>query len=507
MARKISVQLVGDSGSLEKAFDRANRKGKQFESSMGRSASSLKGYAKAGLAGAAIAGTALVVKGLTSSISAAKEAQVAQVNLQQALKQSGNSYKRYGTQIENAIQKTSKLAAIDDEDLSDAFSKLVRTTGSVTKATKGMALAANIARGRNIPLATATKVVERALLGQVGSLRRVGVEASKVTETQEAVKFRYRELAKTMKGELTPALQAQMQADLDAAKAKDAHLTKVRAMTEAQKKFAGSGAAYAKTYAGAQERFGVAVENLQEKIGQKLLPVLTKMTLKATEFVENVERDWPKIQAKIDSATAAVKRLYDAIKPVVNLVPGGEGTMIGILLGGALAAKIAAAGARVIALNRALLVTSLRLAPIVAGLLAIQQFQEEGLWGKNGFQWSDIFSRKSLPGYGWLYATSGGRTPKGSSQANPMQKRAMGGPVSAGRTYLVGERGPETLVMGSRSGYVIPNGGGGATIVLQSPNFYGVQNVQQLISEIQRVARHGVAQQRGRYGGTNLGIG
>ncbi len=88
-----------------------------------------------------------------------------------------------------------------------------------------------------------------------------------------------------------------------------------------------------------------------------------------------------------------------------------------------------------------------------------------------------------------------------------MQKRAMGGPVSAGRTYLVGERGPETLVMGSRSGYVIPNGGGGATIVLQSPNFYGVQNVQQLISEIQRVARHGVAQQRGRYGGTNLGIG
>jgi hypothetical protein len=35
-------------------------------------------------------------------------------------------------------------------------------------------------------------------------------------------------------------------------------------------------------------------------------------------------------------------------------------------------------------------------------------------------------------------------------------KRASGGPVSAGRSYLVGERGPEVVTMGS-SGYVTPN--------------------------------------------------
>jgi hypothetical protein len=36
--------------------------------------------------------------------------------------------------------------------------------------------------------------------------------------------------------------------------------------------------------------------------------------------------------------------------------------------------------------------------------------------------------------------------------------------ASAGGTYLVGERGPELLTMGARSGYVTPNhalGGGG----------------------------------------------
>jgi DNA-binding phage protein len=45
-------------------------------------------------------------------------------------------------------------------------------------------------------------------------------------------------------------------------------------------------------------------------------------------------------------------------------------------------------------------------------------------------------------------------------------KRAGGGPVSAGGAYLVGERGPELLQMGSMGGTVIPNHamGGGITI-------------------------------------------
>jgi len=45
-------------------------------------------------------------------------------------------------------------------------------------------------------------------------------------------------------------------------------------------------------------------------------------------------------------------------------------------------------------------------------------------------------------------------------------KRENGGPVSAGGAYLVGEKGPELLQMGSRGGNIIPNnaiGGGGTT--------------------------------------------
>jgi len=62
---------------------------------------------------------------------------------------------------------------------------------------------------------------------------------------------------------------------------------------------------------------------------------------------------------------------------------------------------------------------------------------------------------------GGIGAMFGGAPPAGAIPA-----RASGGPVSAGRSYLVGENGPEIITARS-SGTVIPNDqiGGGATII------------------------------------------
>lgn len=68
--------------------------------------------------------------------------------------------------------------------------------------------------------------------------------------------------------------------------------------------------------------------------------------------------------------------------------------------------------------------------------------------------------------------------------AGPDGRRAMGGPVQAGKAYLVGERGPEMLIMGAQSGNVIPNhelgsvpfmgprsaAGGGGTVINMNIN-------------------------------------
>lgn len=65
------------------------------------------------------------------------------------------------------------------------------------------------------------------------------------------------------------------------------------------------------------------------------------------------------------------------------------------------------------------------------------------------------------------YGTGGGNTNRPGRKRRRRKGKAQGGPVTAGQTYLVGEQGPELLVMGSTSGRVIPNGStGNAPIVV-----------------------------------------
>ena len=57
--------------------------------------------------------------------------------------------------------------------------------------------------------------------------------------------------------------------------------------------------------------------------------------------------------------------------------------------------------------------------------------------------------------------------------ARPAGLRAMGGQVTGGKSYMVGERGPE-MVVPSRNGHVVPNnqvGGGGGVTVIQNNTF------------------------------------
>ena len=67
----------------------------------------------------------------------------------------------------------------------------------------------------------------------------------------------------------------------------------------------------------------------------------------------------------------------------------------------------------------------------------------------------DIALDKAISGIGNVI--SGGKGFGGGFLSGLVGKKARGGPVSAGGAYLVGEKGPEILQMGSKSGNVIPN--------------------------------------------------
>ena len=58
--------------------------------------------------------------------------------------------------------------------------------------------------------------------------------------------------------------------------------------------------------------------------------------------------------------------------------------------------------------------------------------------------------------------------------------------------------------MGRTGGFVTPSTGGG--IIIQNAHFHGVQNVREMAAELQRFAKHGTSQTRGRFGGQNLAL-
>jgi hypothetical protein len=117
-----------------------------------------------------------------------------------------------------------------------------------------------------------------------------------------------------------------------------------------------------------------------------------------------------------------------------------------------------------------------------------------------------IFVVKQITGF-ITGAIQGAFMPREYS-APPVAPRAIGGPVSAGSPYLVGERGPE-LMIPSRSGTIIPNnklGGGGGVVVNQTINVStGVQQtvraeIKQLMPQIADSAKAAVVDAKRRGG-------
>jgi hypothetical protein len=59
-------------------------------------------------------------------VDAAMDAQKSQARLEAQLKASGISFRAHAKEIDAVIQKHSQLAGLDDEDLQDAFTNIVR---------------------------------------------------------------------------------------------------------------------------------------------------------------------------------------------------------------------------------------------------------------------------------------------------------------------------------------------------------------------------------------------
>lgn len=313
MARSIVIQILGDASDLKREFRMVENDSDRLGKKLG---GNFKKYAKIGAAGAAVGGAALITKQLFDSVSAAKESEKAEFRLGQAF-DSAKVKAKDRAKAQAAVNRVSRKAGLDDEELSDTLAKLTRSTGSVTKAQKGMALAAEIARGRDIPLAAAAKIVEQAMLGKERGLAKIGVVVPKVTAMEDKLKAKINVLKESMKkatGAAKEKIKAQIEdlkGQVKMAKQLDKVSTGQAALAKAQKMFAGASEKYGKTAAGAQDKLNVAFENLQERVGAKLLPVLAKLSIWGVRFMDWSEKNWPQFQR-------TVKDAFDKVRPVIQ---------------------------------------------------------------------------------------------------------------------------------------------------------------------------------------------
>ncbi len=199
--------------------------------------------------------------------------------------------------------------------------------------------------------------------------------------------------------------------------------TPLEALAELQKAVGGQSAEFAGTFQGQMMILEESVSNLKDTIGASLLEAINPLLKTFTEWATKKET-----QQKIQEIANALGMLAKDVIPVAVdafkiLVEWGT-NLYNIML------KVGNA--------------------IIAAIEALQRFNNSAVGqdiGKNGL--IAPVARAVNNGINNLFGINGAR--------------ANGGPVMAGGSYLVGERGPE-IFSPSSSGRIIPNGGGGITI-------------------------------------------
>lgn len=285
-SRNLNVTITGDSRDLQRALGSAEKAAGQTEGKLAKFGAN----AKLALAGAAAAAGGLLVKGLADSVKAAQEAQKSQAALESQLKALGLSYRDHAAEIDNVIQKTSQLSGLDDEDLQDSFTNLVRVTGNVSSALDATGIAADIARAKHMDVARVGQLLGKVLDGNVTALNRYGAGVEKgATVTQ--------------------------------------------ALGQIQEKFKGQAQAYGDTAAGAQDKFRVAVENLEEKLGQKLLPVITSVAQAVTRFINQMESGTGAggtFKTVVEALGNAAEVAFKVFSTQVRAIAAVEGALLGV---------------------------------------------------------------------------------------------------------------------------------------------------------------------------------
>lgn len=231
---------------------------------------------KAGALGAAVSLGALVVAGI-DFVKQAMEEEAGIKRLAAAVDANGGSWAANGAAIEAAIKAREKLAFSDD-DLRSSLAMLTAQTGDVDEALRRQLVAMDLARGANIDLGSASKLLGKVTDESHGALSRLGIVVDKNADSAEV-------------------------------------------LAAVQQRFGGQSAAFAESAQGKWARVGIAFDNIKETIGGALLPVVTQLGDKLARFLEEHEDDIKRIaDAFVVWATEAIPKVVKGVQDIADEV-------------------------------------------------------------------------------------------------------------------------------------------------------------------------------------------
>ena len=422
---KVKITFDADFDELKRGVAGAQNEVQSFGDKMGKFGK-MAGVAFAAASAAALGYAAVLLKdGVQSAI--ADEA--AQAKLATTLQNVTGATDAQIKAVEDQILKTSLLTGKTDDELRPSFERLVRATKDSDAALRLQTLALDISAGSGKSLEAVTNALAKAQEGNTASLAKLGVG---LTSAQ----------LKTM--------------DMDA-------ITKQLGNT-----FANQASIQADTFAGKMARLKVAFDEGKETVGSFVLDAITPMVSTVVNTVI------PAIQEFIGSIGGA-EGLKGTFESVIELVKNIFSPILEGLKFAFDKIKDAVMGNKE---EFTALFKFLKdfVAPLLGGALKLAI---EGI----GIALSVVINivGKLIGGFQTLFGWIGQVIDKIQSLINMVRNnaavrgiaglidtafggfRASGGSVSAGNSYVVGERGPEMFVPSS-NGTIVPNGGMGGTI-------------------------------------------
>ena len=336
--RTLTMQILAQTDQFSKGLKDAQTETESFSTKVGGFvASATKAFVAMGTA----VGSAALAIGV-SAVKAAIDDQKETALLEQAVRNYTGASKEQVDAVNEYIDATERAAGVNSTEIIPSFERLLRTFKDVTKAQEIQKVAQDVAAGTGKSLTEVSDALARAYEGNTKGLKDLGIQLTTTQTVTKKVKVSKDDLTKSELNAqgATLALQSAQErlnkvlADsdssaLDVAKAqnslekaqlrasdsseafdkkqknlgktiketKDIAVPFDQLIGEITKKFEGSAAAAAETFAGRMEILRTNIGKAKEELGTALFPILDKISKFMTEDVV------PAIQGVVDGLT------------------------------------------------------------------------------------------------------------------------------------------------------------------------------------------------------------